>query len=79
MRPVAEAVGVIVRPDDQARPDDKRRVAEGFFDDPLAGRLPRAVDLRVRVGLLPLGQLRHHRAFHRRHAWSAYTEMLEMN
>ncbi len=57
-----------MRPDDEARAHDEGGVAEGFFDDPLAGRLARAVQLRVLVGLLPLRQLLDGSALHRRHA-----------
>ena len=48
-RPVREAVGRVVRPDDQARPDEDRPVAEGAFDLLLAERLQRAV-VRVVIG-----------------------------
>ena len=65
VRPVGEPARRVVRPDDEARAHDEGGVAEGFFDDPLAGRLARAVQLRVLVGLLPRRQLLDGSALHR--------------
>ena len=54
-RPVGEAVGRVVRTDDQAGPSDERAFAERIQHDSLAGRLQRAVVLdALRVGVLEL-------------------------
>ena len=65
-RPVREAVGRIVRPDDQPRSDDERALAEGVHDDLLARRLQRAVVLDV-LGVAVV-ELRHRCALDRRRA-----------
>ena len=58
VRPVREAAGGVVRTDDEPRPHDERRVAEGLLDDPLARRLARAVGLRPLIGLALRGRAR---------------------